>query len=582
MEGRVRAQVALLALVFAAVVATLFASPASAGLDKNELKAWVFGDEISSLAMAVNDEGLPRFVYLSVDPRFDDTENWMRLLICRDEACRNSNNQPLLRTSASVTWLDIEIDPDGNPVIVYVEGTDIRLVTCDEFACINNGDPNVRIASDPSLIGFPSLALNADGFATVTYLGANGNVNVIGCTNKACTERVGPIAPFPGRSSQTVPDVAIDPNGNAVFTFTPRDANTWVGFCDSNACDGSVTRAVADQAIAHGTINLHDLNDGTYDVRVGGGVLFRDLVENTLSISSCNSASCASLREEWRNDELAHPAFLSNMAWTEETGPVFGYWTGSEEPQVHLASVDTSAEGMAIRNGNRVVPLSESWEGGRGFPNVEIDSNGRLWAVYVTADQLRIAFCDDAACTSTCNGRPATLDIRTGQDPVYNDVVVGTQFNDDIRGGQIVCAFGGNDRIIASPNASVFGGDGLDTIILSSGKNFASGGPGPDVITGGSGRDRLFGGPGNDTIDGRGASDRISGGDGHDELLGGWGDDQIFGRLGRDTIDGGPGDDIIKGGAWKDTIDGGEGDDDRCGIVAGEVRINCERGVFGI
>ena len=50
--------------------------------------------------------------------------------------------------------------------------------------------------------------------------------------------------------------------------------------------------------------------------------------------------------------------------------------------------------------------------------------------------------------------------------------------------------------------------------------------------------------------------------------------------LGRDTIRGNAGNDIIRGGGWLDTVDGGEGED-RCGIVTGETRINCERGVFG-
>lgn len=52
--------------------------------------------------------------------------------------------------------------------------------------------------------------------------------------------------------------------------------------------------------------------------------------------------------------------------------------------------------------------------------------------------------------------------------------------------------------------------------------------------------------------------------------------------LGRDTLRGDEGNDILKGGGWIDSLDGGEGNDDRCSTIPGEVRINCERGIFGI
>lgn len=119
-------------------------------------------------------------------------------------------------------------------------------------------------------------------------------------------------------------------------------------------------------------------------------------------------------------------------------------------------------------------------------------------------------------------------DIFRGDD---DDVVVGTQGADSIRGG------GGDDDV------NGLGGD--------------------DEIDGGDGDDRLRGGSGNDTIFGGGnGADSLEGGSGDDRLEGDVNDDGLVGGTGFDFLRGGTGADLLSGGDDGDTLEGG-GDGDR-------------------
>jgi len=110
---------------------------------------------------------------------------------------------------------------------------------------------------------------------------------------------------------------------------------------------------------------------------------------------------------------------------------------------------------------------------------------------------------------------------------VFDDVIVGTDGNDEIEagnGGYLILGLAGDDTID--------GGNGPDCIV---------GGDGDDELNGGNGDDVIIGGPGNDEIDGGHGDDRLFGGEGNDEIEGGHGDDVVDGGPGHDQCEGGPG-----------------------------------------
>jgi hypothetical protein len=133
-----------------------------------------------------------------------------------------------------------------------------------------------------------------------------------------------------------------------------------------------------------------------------------------------------------------------------------------------------------------------------------------------------------------------------------DDVIRGSRLADviaDPQGEDVVCGNDGADRIrmFGNGQATVFGGDGNDTITLlhppqspASYENFVDGGEGNDVILGGDSRDALFGDTGNDQIAGGQERDLLNGGAGNDRLSGGFDVDSLFGREGNDQLNPGP------------------------------------------
>lgn len=161
--------------------------------------------------------------------------------------------------------------------------------------------------------------------------------------------------------------------------------------------------------------------------------------------------------------------------------------------------------------------------------------------------------------------------------------IFGTEDADTLVGdateADVICGFGGNDRleglggddvIIGGPGEDVLlGGGGADTIegdgdldhiVGGSEGDHLEGGPGPDEILGGGGSDDVIGDGGSDLLLGGGDIDIIDGGPGNEVRDNGQ-SPGIFGGAGDDIIDGGPGDDLIEGGDGEDTIDGGPGSD---------------------
>jgi hypothetical protein len=142
--------------------------------------------------------------------------------------------------------------------------------------------------------------------------------------------------------------------------------------------------------------------------------------------------------------------------------------------------------------------------------------------------------------------------------------------------GNLLDAGAGNDLVMLSGNASVFGSgvygrDGNDTLVGADAFASLFGEEGDDSIAGGGANEALSGGAGADTISGGGGDDAIYGDAGFgagtdttaDLLSGGSGNDTIEGALGNDTILGGTGDDIIQAGDGADLViwSAGDGND---------------------
>jgi Ca2+-binding RTX toxin-like protein len=141
---------------------------------------------------------------------------------------------------------------------------------------------------------------------------------------------------------------------------------------------------------------------------------------------------------------------------------------------------------------------------------------------------------DGGAGTDTVTFANATSAIWFGYgDSTSIEVVIGSAFDDNIKGVAFVDAGAGNDTVIGtSGNETQYGDDGND------------------VLTGLAGNDTLYGGAGNDTLSGGGYALEF---DGNDILYGGSGNDTLYAggqdgdNLGTSILDGGSGNDTLWG-----------------------------------
>ncbi len=157
-----------------------------------------------------------------------------------------------------------------------------------------------------------------------------------------------------------------------------------------------------------------------------------------------------------------------------------------------------------------------------------------------------------------------TLYGGDGNDNLFSGFGLGTLFGD-----------GGDDFIGAQNAATVFGGDGRDTVqangtstlygglgddfLGTQGLGTVYGGDGNDTLQGGNPAVTYFGEDGVDTLFGGGSADSLYGGDGDDLVHGNDGDDTLFGGLGNDRLEGNEGNGVLYGGVGDDTVQGDNG-----------------------
>lgn len=188
-----------------------------------------------------------------------------------------------------------------------------------------------------------------------------------------------------------------------------------------------------------------------------------------------------------------------------------------------------------------------------------------------------------------------TIDGGQGNDKIAggsgSDTITDNYGNNYIDGGQ------GNDEITAqssdsnnsvfakigrffgigeeSPENTIFGGEGDDTITTGAGEDRVFGGAGDDeidtgkgddAIYGGEGDDIIYAGAGNDTVRGAAGHDYIEGNHGNDDISGGEGNDVVYGGKGDDKVSGGTGDDFVNAGKGNDTVHGNAGNDTIFGL----------------
>ncbi len=574
-----RAVLAAIALAIA-LLSTVLSSSASANRTDLVGPVETTTAAFSRGSLAVDSTGRAALAYFNLDDRSVRFVRCGSKLGCSPQELSESVLATLSRGSA---WVSMKLDSNDNPVISYNDDGLSKVIVCADPGCATWTDETLDAKADFANTTF--VAVGPNDLPSVLYTMPDFRTGYVACTTATCSSHTDPVV-FGSEPSRTTSDIEFGPDGLPWIAYSDNvngQQQLQLAKCATVACEGSPAALATGPATSWPQIEF-----GESDVLVGGRA-YADIDDASRSVwvLTCERLNCDSVLEvKSRTDfpqGLGDPVADYNirdldMAWSEDTGAVFAFIDDSWFPgelNVHtLPNASDQTTNTVVTDGDTI-----------RYPDIEFHDGNAMVAYHVLGEGWSIVQCDYESCMPTCNGQEVTVDLAGGpvvRQPGPTDVVRGTAGDDQILDGRVICGQGGDDTIQTSVlNAQVFGAAGNDTIQLGR-KGFASGGPGNDEITGSPGLDRIFGGPGNDVLIGRGGTDRLAGGDGNDRIEGGGGNDTLLGNLGRDNISGGAGNDVIKGGAWIDRVDGGAGSDDRCGIVAGEVRINCERGIFGL
>jgi Ca2+-binding RTX toxin-like protein len=225
---------------------------------------------------------------------------------------------------------------------------------------------------------------------------------------------------------------------------------------------------------------------------------------------------------------------------------------GTQQVQIVLSKVGAAWTGSGVVPSE--LPLLLPGNAGAMAQVAAFDSAGRrseaVVQLGVTAPTISAVFANGIL---TVTGDEKDNTIVVGSDTTGKIVAVVDGATLPISGGVPttnntllirIFGFAGNDSLRVDdvngfmPPASLFGGDGDDTLTGSGNADELNGGAGNDTLIGGRGNDVLIGGPGNDVL---------IGGPGVDQLLGGDGDDQIVWNPGdgSDVVEGGSGSDLL-------------------------------------
>jgi Ca2+-binding RTX toxin-like protein len=242
----------------------------------------------------------------------------------------------------------------------------------------------------------------------------------------------------------------------------------------------------------------------------------------------------------------------------------------SRIPSYQLLGTDWGAAPCVFRPGDMPVQCSQQLAAGASW-------DVQLWVAGFAPGTITV----NTWSSGSTPDPDSTNNTATWQATVQCSVM-GTPGDDTLTAGpgQSACGLGGNDTLIATPNAiGLYGGDGNDTFILgNAGTVRVLGGDGIDTASYANAPNPVMVCPsdGGGMSSGGMASPDLGGANmsGVENLVGSSFTDWLAGNAGANTITGGTGNDHIVGGRGADTLLGTSGNDLFLGVDHTQDQIN--------
>jgi len=315
-----------------------------------------------------------------------------------------------------VLHTSIAIGTDGNPVISYYDvfNQELNVAHCNDIACTSAATTTVD--SDGNVGASNSIAIGTDGFPVISYSDFNnGNLKVAHCNDIACTSAA-TITTIDSSSADvgSFSSIAIGTDDFPVISYRnniPKELK--VAHCIDIACTSAATITIVDSG---GGVGAHtSIAIGTDDFPV---ISYSDSDTRDLKVAHCIDIACTSAATITTIDSVDDVGQYNSIAIGTDGLPVISYFDSVPNNDLKIAHCDDIACTSAV-----TITVDSSDDVGN-FTSIAIGTDGLPVISYrdFTNDDLKVAHCNDVACTNF-----GTTTVDTGVDVGFStSIAIGT------------------------------------------------------------------------------------------------------------------------------------------------------------
>ena len=320
-------------------------------------------------SIAIGNDGFPVISY------FDDTNNFLKVAKCVNEACTGTSTMTAVATAVGGENRSIAIGNDGFPVISYydVGSSQLKVAKCINESCTGT---STITAVNPTFGGgsFSAIAIGNDGFPVVGYLGSPASLKVAKCVNVSCT----------GTSTITTVDntasvgyytaIAIGNDGFPVISYNDStNFSLKVAKCINEACTGTSTITAVDNTVFAGFYTSIAIGNDGFPV-----ISYLDSTNSNLKVAKCVNVSCTGTSTKTTVDNTASVGYYTAIAIGNDGFPVISYYDGAANGDLKVAKcVNISCTGTST-----ITAVDTTGDVGE-FTSIAIGNDGRLVISYL-------------------------------------------------------------------------------------------------------------------------------------------------------------------------------------------------------
>jgi hypothetical protein len=349
---------------------------------------------IFTMDMVLDADGFPVIAYRENNP------SDIVLVTCNDVACSGNDETFSTTFGGGTNYLSLVIGADGFPMISYYqpEETALWVMRCNDVACSGANEIVYAVDSGGTKGEYNSMTVPEDGFPVMSYTdGEADDLKVAKCTDKACSLTKTKSVVHSECNDVRHTSITIGSDGFPVISYSCNVPGTgsglWVAKCNDPACsgDGETLSFVDDDGDVYETSIV--IGDDGFPV-----ISYRGFVNQTLKVAKCNDLACSGDDETITvvDDRVNELAFYSNTIIGADGFPIVAYWELTASVLRIARCNDAACSG-----GNETLAVVDDPANQVGrFLRMQLGQDGLPVILYedLTSGKLKLARCGTSDC----------------------------------------------------------------------------------------------------------------------------------------------------------------------------------------